>query len=112
MGMQGMQMGFHPQMYTGFPPEVAEPTTVMLRNIPNRYTRDMLLGRMDEGYKGVYDFLYLPIDFSNGCNVGYAFINFRTPATCQRFTQEFHGAKSKHVLPGFSSSKICEVRCA
>ena len=71
-------------------------TTVMLRNIPNRYTRDMLINRLDKGYEawlysvehmcceGMYDFVYLPIDFSSRCNVGYAFINFRTPAGAQK----------------------------
>jgi len=87
-------------------------TTVMLRNIPNRYTREMLIKRLDKGYEGLYDFVYLPIDFSSRCNVGYAFINFRTPAGAQRFMQEFHGAKTKHCLPGFGSAKIAEVSFA
>ncbi len=64
---------------------------------------------MDKNYKGDYDFLYLPIDFGSGYNVGYAFINFRTDADCQRFVEEFHGAKSKRVLPGYETSKVCEV---
>jgi len=87
-------------------------TTVMLRNIPNRYTRDMLLERLNQTYAGQFDFVYLPIDFNSKCNVGYAFINFRSPAACQRFYQEFHSAKTKSVLPGFSSSKVCEVSYA
>merc|ERR1719183_2658810 len=84
-------------------------TTVMLKNIPNRYTREMLSQRLDEGYKSQYDFVYLPIDFNSKCNVGYAFINFRNPPAAQQFTAEFHGMKTKTVLPGFSSSKVCEV---
>jgi len=87
-------------------------TTVMLRNIPNRYTRDMLIERLDKGYKAQYDFVYLPIDFNSKCNVGYAFINFRSPPISARFIQEFHGAKTKHCLPGFSSAKVCEVSYA
>lgn len=87
-------------------------TTVMLRNIPNRYSRDMLIDRLNEGYKGQYDFVYLPIDFNSKCNVGYAFINFRLPAMAQKFMQEFHGVRAKLCLPGFSSKKICEVSYA
>mmetsp|Transcript_72407 Transcript_72407/g.204679 ORF Transcript_72407/g.204679 Transcript_72407/m.204679 type:complete len:839 (+) Transcript_72407:110-2626(+) len=87
-------------------------TTVMLRNIPNRYSRDMLIERLNKTYEGQYDFVYLPIDFNSKCNVGYAFINFRTPPSAQRFMQEFHGTKTKNCLPGFSSAKVCEVSYA
>jgi len=87
-------------------------TTVMLRNIPNRYTRDMLLERLNQGYKAQYDFVYLPIDFNSKCNVGYAFINFRTSAAARGFMQEFHLKKAQQCLPGFSSQKVCEVSFA
>merc|ERR1719188_1007842 len=87
-------------------------TTVMLRNIPNRYTRNMLAERLDQGYQGQYDFVYLPIDFNSKCNVGYAFINFRVPAVAAKFIAEFHGAKTATKLPGFSSAKVCEVSYA
>ncbi len=50
-------------------------TTLMVKNIPNKYTQKMLLATIDEGFRGHYDFFYLPIDFKNKCNVGYAFIN-------------------------------------
>merc|ERR1719401_2724535 len=87
-------------------------TTVMLRNIPNRYSRNMLIERLNQGYSGQFDFVYLPIDFNSKCNVGYAFINFRSPQICTQFTAEFHGAKTTAKLPGFSSAKICEVSYA
>eukprot|EP00913_Durusdinium_trenchii_P017316 g16284.t1 len=54
-------------------------------NIPNRYTREMLIKRLDKGYEGLYDFVFM---------------------------QEFHGAKTKHCLPGFGSAKIAEVSFA
>ncbi|KAL0352906.1 UNVERIFIED_CONTAM: protein MEI2-like 5 [Sesamum angustifolium] len=38
-------------------------TTLMIKNIPNKYTSKMLLATIDEHHQGTYDFLYLPIDF-------------------------------------------------
>ncbi|OAY29094.1 protein MEI2-like 5 isoform X2 [Manihot esculenta] len=38
-------------------------TTLMIKNIPNKYTSKMLLAAIDESHRGTYDFLYLPIDF-------------------------------------------------
>ena len=41
-----------------------EKTTVMLRNLPNNYSREMFLEMLDnQGLKGLYDFAYLPCDF-------------------------------------------------
>jgi RNA recognition motif-containing protein len=54
-------------------------TTVMLRNLPNNYSRAMLLELLDaEGFVGTYDFVYLPIDFRMQASLGYAFVNFVT----------------------------------
>eukprot|EP00918_Siedleckia_nematoides_P095644 GHVU01209911.1.p1 GENE.GHVU01209911.1~~GHVU01209911.1.p1 ORF type:complete len:350 (-),score=48.09 GHVU01209911.1:964-2013(-) len=86
-------------------------TTVMLRNIPNKYTQTMLLHEVDgkddkrDGFSGLYDFFYIPIDFRNKCNVGYAFINFITAHYASIFFEKFNGYK----LNGFRSSKVCEV---
>ncbi|KAK4784233.1 hypothetical protein SAY86_018601 [Trapa natans] len=55
-------------------------TTLMIKNIPNKYTSKMLLAAIDEHHRGTYDFIYLPIDFKNKCNVGYAFINMTDPS--------------------------------
>ncbi|XWS37041.1 hypothetical protein CRYUN_Cryun19dG0009200 [Craigia yunnanensis] len=38
-------------------------TTLMIKNIPNKYTSKMLLAAIDEHCRGTYDFIYLPIDF-------------------------------------------------
>ncbi|EER12764.1 heterogeneous nuclear ribonucleoprotein, putative [Perkinsus marinus ATCC 50983] len=81
-------------------------TTVMLRNIPNKYTQKILLNSIDgRGFEGTYDFFYLPIDFRNRCNLGYAFINFTTHESAVAFTNSFNG----YSLPAFKSTKVCEV---
>jgi hypothetical protein len=38
-------------------------TTVMIKNIPNKYTTQSLLEEIDLNFKGKYDFFYLPMDF-------------------------------------------------
>mmetsp|Transcript_29855 Transcript_29855/g.68804 ORF Transcript_29855/g.68804 Transcript_29855/m.68804 type:complete len:619 (+) Transcript_29855:72-1928(+) len=80
-------------------------TTVMLRNIPVKYNREMVLADLDQrGFAGCYDFFYLPIDFHTGNTVGYAFINFVTPAETERFRATYSGLKLSPDSP-----KICEV---
>mmetsp|Transcript_37116 Transcript_37116/g.66113 ORF Transcript_37116/g.66113 Transcript_37116/m.66113 type:complete len:410 (-) Transcript_37116:209-1438(-) len=91
-------------------PEGNEPyTTVMLRNIPNKYTREMLIKQLSLEFTGEFDFMYLPIDFKNKCNVGYGFINFRTQDSCERFIGLFHGVDVRKCLPGLNSKKVVEV---
>merc|ERR1719401_629351 len=71
--------------------ECAAPvTTMMLRNIPNKYTQNTLLQEINDfGFLGSYDFFYLPMDVHNRSNVGYAFINFEKPDDADRFGHVF-----------------------
>jgi hypothetical protein len=63
-------------------------TTVMIKNIPNRYTQPILLAEIDSlGFADTYDFCHMPIDMINACNVGYAFINFVKPEICDAFVE-------------------------
>eukprot|EP00403_Amphidinium_massartii_P036125 CAMPEP_0178442142 /NCGR_PEP_ID=MMETSP0689_2-20121128/37970_1 /TAXON_ID=160604 /ORGANISM="Amphidinium massartii, Strain CS-259" /LENGTH=485 /DNA_ID=CAMNT_0020065595 /DNA_START=23 /DNA_END=1480 /DNA_ORIENTATION=- len=69
----------------------SEKTTLMLRNIPNNYTREELLELLnslkdehDVGIRGRYNFFYLPIDFGSNRGKGFAFINFVTHAEAVR----------------------------
>jgi hypothetical protein len=80
-------------------------TTVMIKNIPNKYTQKMLLERLDEGHAGRYDFLYLPIDLKNNCNVGYAFINLTDPMYVLPLFEDLNG----RTWERFHSEKICEL---
>lgn len=67
-------------------------TTVMLRNMPNNYSRTMLVDLLEsEGFAGQYDFLYLPMDFQSRACLGYAFINFTTPQGAADFWRVFDG---------------------
>jgi len=36
----------------------------MIRNIPNKYTQDMLLELFEKNHKKKFDFFYLPIDYN------------------------------------------------
>lgn len=67
-------------------------TTVMLRNMPNNYSRVMLLTLLaNEGFAGQFDFLYLPMDFKSRACLGYAFINLVDEDVATRFWKKFDG---------------------
>ncbi|KAM5568358.1 hypothetical protein ABKV19_016099 [Rosa sericea] len=83
-------------------------TTLMIKNIPNKYTSKMLLAAIDEHHRGTYDFIYLPIDFKNKCNVGYAFINMTDPRQIVPFYQSFNGKKWEK----FNSEKVASIAYA
>jgi len=80
-------------------------TSVMIKNIPNKYSQHLLLEAIDKDFHGKYDFFYLPIDFKNKCNVGYAFLNFLSPLGII----QFHALFSERKWELFNSSKVCEV---
>lgn len=63
----------------------------MIKNIPNKYTSDLLLQDINIEFRGKFDVLYLVIDFQNNCNMGYAFINFVDPMYVISFFEKFNG---------------------
>jgi hypothetical protein len=81
-------------------------TSVMLRNLPNKYTRDMLLQMLDsQGFQGAYTFVYLPIDFETHVGLGYAFVDLISHTVARKFCQHLQGF-SQWVIP---SDKVCSV---
>lgn len=81
-------------------------TTLMLRNIPNKYSQNSLMQEINElGFSGSYNFFYLPMDIHNRSNVGYAFINFLCPVEAEHFRGKFQG----HAFLRFHSRKVGDV---
>lgn len=83
-------------------------TTCMIRNIPNKYTQQMIFDLVNETHRGCFDFLYLRMDFRNRCNVGYAFINFTKPEHILTFAQRVNGKRWAR----FNSDKVCHLTFA
>ncbi|KAL6846717.1 hypothetical protein ACP4OV_024165 [Aristida adscensionis] len=98
-------------------------TTLMIRNIPNSFTRDRLINIVDQhcaeendaiaangggGVRSEYDFLYVPIDFCTGSNMGFAFVNLTTPDAARRLWRHLHGHRWEFRL----TRKCCAVDCA
>ncbi|KAF9599896.1 hypothetical protein IFM89_001842 [Coptis chinensis] len=98
-------------------------TSVMIKNIPNSFRKKVLLEILDkhcfqENEKikkqenehssncfSEYDFLYLPMDFRSGYNLGYAFVNFTSGVGAVRFYNAYHMFKWDNTTSG----KVCNI---
>jgi len=85
---------------------VVDHTSVMMRNLPNNFKRQMLLDLLEaEGFAGTYDFVYLPVDFQSSSGLGYAFINLTSHEVADRFRSHFTGFNQWSM----ASDKVCRV---
>jgi len=81
-------------------------TTIMLRNIPNDYSREKLLELIQlAGFLEAVDLVYLPVDFKSKVGLGYVFINLITNDDALRFREHFQGFNQWSV----NSRKVSEV---
>jgi NADH:ubiquinone oxidoreductase subunit E len=80
-------------------------TTLIIRNIPNRYTISLLLEELKQNYQYKYDVVYLPQDCINNSNLGFGFINFIEHMYLITFYEEFTGKKWNC----FNSNKRCQL---
>ena len=80
-------------------------TTIMIKNIPNKFTRDMLINIIDQNFRGTYDIFILPTDSNKFKNFGYAFINFTNSYYIPYFYFMFHG----NMWSCTNSKKVCEI---
>ncbi|KEH16497.1 RNA recognition motif 3 in plant MEI2-like protein [Medicago truncatula] len=100
-------------------------TTVMIRNIPNQFRFDNLLKILDDHCFEInknadpedwskYNIVYLPMDYMKHAlerrmsNLGYAFVNFTTPAAAFKFYKQFNG----FAWNVRQNRKICEINAA
>lgn len=71
-------------------------TTLMIKNIPNKYTQDLLLQDIDQKFQNAYDFFYLPIDFDVS--------NFQNPFPWANFFRT-NAMSDTHLSIWLSTSK-------
>ncbi|CAK0892104.1 unnamed protein product [Prorocentrum cordatum] len=81
-------------------------TTVMLRGLPGSYSREQLVRLLDaRGYSGLFNFVYLPVNFESSQAAGYAFINWTRADIAESFKESFEGL----TCHPFSSSRPCSA---
>jgi hypothetical protein len=77
-------------------------TTVQIKSIPRQFNRAALLDLLNsEGFEGLYRFVYLPMDFSNGGCLGYADICMDTSLDASKLLQNFQSHQLRH------GSEVC-----
>ena len=80
-------------------------TTLIIRNIPNKYTISLLLDELNQNFENKFDIVYLPQDYINNSNLGFGFINFVNHMHLILFYDEFVGKKWNC----FNSKKRCQL---
>lgn len=81
-------------------------TTVVMRNIPNRFSHVTLTTVLDNhGFSGAYDLVYVPVDFATGVSYGYAFVNLTSAEGVEGFIAHFDGFSDWDG----QSKKVCRV---
>lgn len=84
-------------------------TTVMIRNIPNKYNQTLMVKMLEDcGFAGKFDFFYLPIDFRNRCGLGYAFVNMLSSSDAADLYKAFHNKRWDECI----SKKVCQITYA
>jgi hypothetical protein len=80
-------------------------TTIMIKNIPNKFNKDLLLSIINQNFKGTYDLFILPTDINKFKNFGYSFINFTSSYYIPYFYYMFNGK----MWSSTNSKKVCEL---
>jgi len=80
-------------------------TTIMIKNIPNKFNKNLLLSIINQNFKGTYDLFILPTDVNKFKNFGYGFINFTSSYYIPYFYYMFNGK----MWSSTNSVKVCEL---
>merc|ERR1719502_428113 len=82
-------------------------TTLMVRNLPADLSQpDFVQQFIDAGYRGMFDFVYMPMNLRGCGNFGYAFINFRSHAVAAQVMMQMqqHGSEDTSSSDKWSSA--------
>ena len=80
-------------------------TMLMIRNIPNKFTKDHFLNIFNKHFESKFNLLLLPTDINEKKNYGYTFINFIHHYYIINFYELFQGKKWENT----NSVKICNI---
>lgn len=84
-------------------------TTLVLQGLPFDYSRDQIVQMLEEhGFRGHFDFVYVPCNFATGTSFGYAFVNMTSEqksVECWRCFDKFTDWKPP-------CDRMCEVSWA
>ena len=89
--------------------EILRQTTLMIKNIPMKFSQNDMLNIINEQSCGKYDFFYLPIDIKTKFNMGFAFINMTSPIFILDFYLEFNCCRWIDKIQYCNSQKYCEI---
>ncbi|CAE8692127.1 unnamed protein product [Polarella glacialis] len=82
--------------------------TMMIRNIPARFTKAQLLRDFGAHGSSGIDYLFLPVDLQSGKTKGMAFVNFRSKAQATEFQEVWHRSR----LPNHGRGKVLDITAA
>ena len=82
--------------------------TLMVRNIPLRFTPESFREIIDSRFRGLYDYCYFPVDFRSKRGLGYCFLSFVESASAEEFVRLF----DNKVLANTNSKKLLSISAA
>jgi hypothetical protein len=85
---------------------------VNIRHLPHIFNREALLEMLDSnGFRGQYDFVYLPLHYRALLAYGNSIVNFTTPMAAQKAYAHFQGYSfpdGKHAVCNWATSQGLE----